>query len=118
LEKNTMLSIIALGFIFFLIICVAASIVALGSLPGKIALQRGHPYPDAVNAASWIGLATGVFWPVAFIWAFLPVPYPASSNGGKDAPETNGDLASLQKRLAALEAMVEKLPAKPAEDAS
>jgi uncharacterized protein DUF3302 len=53
------LGVVALIVIFVLIIAVAAVIVILGSLPGKIALKRGHPHPDAVNAASWIGLATG-----------------------------------------------------------
>jgi hypothetical protein len=68
------LDIFALVVIFFLIILVAAIIVVLGSLPGKIARKRNHPYPDAVNAASWIGLATGVLWPFAFVWAFMTPP--------------------------------------------
>ena len=47
-------------------------IFALGSLPKKIALKRNHPQVDAINAASWIGLAlVGAGWPIAFIWAFL-----------------------------------------------
>ena len=69
-----MLDYVALFVIIFMICGAAAVIVALGSLPGKVARKRGHPWPDAVNVASWIGLATGVFWPIAFIWAYLPVP--------------------------------------------
>jgi hypothetical protein len=68
------LDIVALVVIFLLIILFAAVIVVLGGIPGNIARERKHPYPDAVSAASWIGLATGVLWPFAFIWAFLPVP--------------------------------------------
>ena len=52
---NAVLNVFALLVIFFLIIAFAAVIVVLGSLPGKIALKRGHPHPDAVNVASWIG---------------------------------------------------------------
>jgi len=112
-----MLEYVALFVIVFLITAVAAVIVFLGSLPGKIARRRGHPYPDAVNAASWIGLATGIFWPVAFIWAFLP--YPALATGAtSDSAEPTGDLAKLQERLAALESELKELKARPVEDAS
>ena len=112
-----MLDAVALFFIFFMIIVAAAVIVAVGSLPGKIARRRGHPWPDAVNVASWIGLATGVFWPIALIWAFLPVP---SSGGAATAGATgpNADLASLQAKLAALEETVAKLQSQSGGDGS
>jgi hypothetical protein len=92
----------ALVVIFLIIVAIAAAIVVVGSLPGKIALKRGHPYPDAVNAARWIGLATGVFWPVAFIWAFLPVPVDRGEASAK-AGSVGADLAAIQQRLEALE---------------
>ena len=41
-----------------LVAAVVLAIVALGSLPGKIAAARHHPHADAVNAASWISLVT------------------------------------------------------------
>ena len=97
---------VALGVIFFLLILVTVVIVQLGSLPGKIARRRDHPWPDAVNAASWIGLATGVFWPVALIWAFLPLPAKPSSSNVSDS-STNA--AKLEDRIAALEATIKKL---------
>ena len=97
-----MLDYIALGVIFFLIIIFAAVIVFLGSLPAKIARRRGHPYPDAVNAASWIGLATGVFWPVAFIWAFLPCPNPTEAPSSESI-ESKDSGAKIEERLAELE---------------
>jgi hypothetical protein len=87
---------------------ITAAIVVIGSIPGKIARRRGHPWPDAVNAASWIGLATGVFWPVAFIWAFLPIP----QRGAEDADGTtqpSADTSDLASRVASLEATVKKL---------
>ena len=50
-------------------------IVLLGSLPGKIAAKRGHPQAAAVDAAAWISLVTfGALWPIAFVWAFVPLP--------------------------------------------
>lgn len=109
-----MLNYIALLMIFFLICAVAAVIVVLGSLPGKIARRRGHPWPEAVNAASWIGLATGVFWPVAFIWAFLPIPQrPGASSAG--AMQSGASTADLAERIAALESAVEQLRARAQE---
>ena len=109
-----MLDYIALGVIFFLMVLVTAAIVVIGSIPGKIARHRGHPWPDAVNAASWIGLATGVFWPVAFIWAFLPVPQRSKDDSG----DATSDTADLGGRIAALEAALEKLQSQSKEGAS
>ena len=103
-----MLDYVALFFIFFLIICAAAVIVVLGSLPGKIARKRGHPWPDAVNAASWIGLATGVLWPFAFVWAFLPVPVSGGQSSQGPAPPSD-ELARIHDKLSALESAIEKL---------
>lgn len=72
---------VALGTIVFMAIGAAAAIVVTGGLPGKIARRRNHPWPDAVNIAGWIGLATGILWPLALVWAFLPVPAPYASAG-------------------------------------
>jgi uncharacterized BrkB/YihY/UPF0761 family membrane protein len=108
-----MLDYVALFMIFFLICALAAVIVVVGSLPGKIARRRGHPWPDAVSAASWIGLATGVLWPVAFIWAFLPVP-----QRSKEAPQPGVETGDLVARIAALEAAVEELRSQSQEGAA
>jgi hypothetical protein len=110
-EENMVLEYVSLGVIFALLILLTVVIVQLGSLPGKIARRRGHPWPDAVNAASWIGLATGIFWPLAFIWAFLPLPARTSSSdvSGPGSETGTGDAAKLQDRFAALEATIEKL---------
>lgn len=112
-----MLSYVALFVIFLLLVLVAAQIVLLGSLPGKIALKRGHPWPDAVNAASWIGLATGVFWPVAFIWAFLPIPQRSATSAAESGP-SSADTKTLVERVATLEAAIEKLQAESKEGAA
>ena len=111
-----MLNYVALFVIFFMVCGAAAVIVALGSLPGKIALKRGHPWPDAVNVASWIGLATGVFWPIALIWAYLPVPSSGSLGENGDT-RPDADLSSLHAKLASLEVTVAKLQSLSEEDA-
>src|SRR5271169_5678987 len=74
------------GFAFLvfaiLIAVVVIVIVKLGQLPGQLARKWSHPQASAINAASWIGIATGgVLWPLAFIWAFTtptvrPAPEP------------------------------------------
>jgi hypothetical protein len=62
-------------------------VVSLGALPGKIARKRGHPQAAAVNVAAWISLVTlGALWPLALVWAFLPLPSGSSkSEGGAKA---------------------------------
>ena len=109
-----MLDNIALFVIVILLIMLTAAIVYIGSMPGKIARSRNHPHSDAVNAASWIGLATGVLWPLAFIWAFLPVP--VRTNGSSTETEPSKDLADLQKRLTDLEAAMAGLQSQPGEN--
>ncbi len=71
-------------FVMALLFCVSVTLVVLlGSLPKKIALKRNHPQVDAINAASWIGLACGgIGWPIAFVWAFL-----RSGTSSHSAPE-------------------------------
>jgi hypothetical protein len=76
------------AFVVFAVLLVAAVIivVSLGSLPGQIAYQRGHPQAAAVTAAGWMGVATGgLLWPIALIWAFLK---PTSAAPSVSAPQS------------------------------
>lgn len=62
------------AFVVFAIILtvLVSAIVVIGSLPGKIAMRRGHPQASAINVAAWISLLTlGALWPIAFVWAFI-----------------------------------------------
>ena len=93
---------VALFVIIFLICLFTVAIVIVGQIPGKIARKRDHPYPDAVNVASWLGLATAVLWPVVLIWAYLPIP---ARRGPASAGTTDADLGALEQRVAALEAL-------------
>jgi membrane-bound acyltransferase YfiQ involved in biofilm formation len=66
-----------------LIILVVSTIAVLciaGWLPGHIAKSRNHPYAHAVTVAGWITLFFGfALWPIAFIWAYVDVPFPRRS---------------------------------------
>ena len=113
-RRNEMiLHYVSLGVIVFSVISATAGLVVLGSLPGRIARKRNHPWPEAVNVASWIGLATAVLWPLALIWAFLPVPYPREQPTGEGLG-SNDDSAALQQRIAELEASVAQMQSKEA----
>jgi len=112
-----MLDFIALGSIFLMLVLATVSIALIGSTPGKIARRRGHPWPEAVEAASWVGLVTVLAWPLAFVWAFLPLP--ARPNAiSSDGSQGDEDAAKLQERIAALEAKVEKLQSDQKEGAA
>src|SRR5271165_916814 len=82
----------AFAFVVFAVLIAVGVIivVSLGQLPGKLARKWGHPQAAAVNAASWIGVATGgLLWPLAFIWAFI-VP----SASAAAVPETSAPKSS------------------------
>ena len=61
-----------------LIILVASALAVVfiaGSLPGRIAKSRGHPWAQAVTVAGWVTLICGfVLWPVVLIWAYVDIP--------------------------------------------
>ena len=53
---------------------VAALVWALyiiGSLPGRIARDRGHPHATAISVCGWLGLPTLVLWTVALMLAYV-----------------------------------------------
>jgi hypothetical protein len=85
----------ASAFVVFaiLIAVVVIIIVSLGQLPGRLARKWGHPQAAAINATSWIGIATGgVLWPFAF-WAFT-VPNPRPAFWADDNQQRRGPEAS------------------------
>ena len=103
---------VALGVVFVMLILITAAIVIIGSLPGDIARKRNHPWPAAVNVASWIGLAVGVLWPLALVWAYLPVPRPGNAD---DKPASDEDAKQLRQQVAQLQATVDELQSKTGE---
>ncbi len=83
----------AFAFVVFAILIAVAVIVIvkLGQLPGQLARKWNHPQASAINAASWIGIATGgLLWPLAFVWAFMnpmkpgPAPSPDENLAGEE----------------------------------
>ena len=71
----------AFAFVVFAVLIFVGMIivVSLGKLPGQLAQKWNHPQAAAINAMSWIGIATGgLLWPIAFIWAFT-TPFGAKS---------------------------------------
>jgi hypothetical protein len=71
----------AFAFVVFAVLIFVGVIIVvnLGKLPGQLAHKWNHPQAGAINAMSWIGIATGgLLWPVAFIWAFT-TPFGAKS---------------------------------------
>jgi hypothetical protein len=74
--KATLESMTGLDYFTFVVLAmlIAAAVAIaffLGSLPGKIASDRGHPQADAIRVAGWLGLLTlGLLFPFALIWAY------------------------------------------------
>lgn len=101
------------AFVVFgiLFLAIVIAIVGLGSLPGNIARRRGHPQADAITAAGWIGIASlGIFWPIAFVWAFLRPANEAVPQTSQEGDES-ALLVDIQNRLKSLELAVDKLRA-------
>jgi len=60
-----------------LVVSTIAVFCIMGWMPGHITRLRHHPWAQAVSAAGWMTLIFGfVFWPIAFIWAYVDVPAP------------------------------------------
>jgi prepilin signal peptidase PulO-like enzyme (type II secretory pathway) len=58
--------------VFLMIVAtVVGFVVFLGLWPGRVAVQRQHPYQDAITVGSWVALITGgILWPLILIWAY------------------------------------------------
>jgi hypothetical protein len=87
----------AFAFLIFgvLIAVVVIVVVKLGQLPGHLARKWDHPQASAVNAASWIGIATGgPLWPLAFIWAFM---VPTARSAVTQPPEPTAPVAASKE---------------------
>ena len=70
-----MLDVMTFAVLAILIAAAIFVVVKLGSLPGTLARDRGHPQADAINVAGWLGLFTlGVVWVLAMVWAFTKPP--------------------------------------------
>jgi hypothetical protein len=80
--------------------------VAMCSIPHRIAQKRNHPHQDAIYVAGWFSLfVLHVLEPFLWIWASMYDPqrgWGFSGNAPAD-PATEKELAELRARIAALE---------------
>jgi hypothetical protein len=91
----------AFAFVIFAVLIAVSVIiiVSLGKLPGRLAREWGHPQASAINATSWIGIATGgLLWPLAFIWAFMvPTARPAAGRPDAQPPPASEEAPAARK---------------------
>ena len=95
------LDIFSLVVIGILVGAVIWLIVVLGTMPGRIARERGHHQADAINGLGWIGVITfGLAWPLALVWAYM-------DSGSQGADEYGARIDALEAELAMLKAQGE-----------
>ncbi|PQO45578.1 DUF3302 domain-containing protein [Blastopirellula marina] len=81
---------------------IVVAIVALGSLPGRIARRKNHPHASAIEAASWLGLLLGgIGWVVAFVWALIPF-----GTSTTEDPSLRQQVADLQSEVQSLKSQL------------
>lgn len=91
------LDVFALLVMILLVAVLIWLVVLLGSLPGKVARDRGHPQADAIQVLGWIGIITlGVSWFIAFTWAYT------KPLAGRSDPELEARVRSLENQIAKL----------------
>ena len=81
---------VALGLIFFVIVLFVYMIVALHTVPGKVARKNNHPQLKAIEICSLMGLIIFPFWMIAMVWANYRPPeilIPAEA----DPDDSSGD---------------------------
>jgi hypothetical protein len=106
----------ALGILIVIGITVLYAIIYIHDIPYEIAKKRNHPHQDAIHTAGWVSLfLMHTIWPFLWIWATLYKPEVGwgmetiqveNSPEGSDAK--SDEIAALQRRVAALEAIISK----------
>ena len=95
----------AFAFVVFAVLIFVGVIIVvnLGKLPGQLAHKWNHPQASAINAMSWIGIATGgLLWPVAFIWAFTtPLGAKSAKSDLQQIDPDTGDSVTALRQLPA-----------------
>lgn len=72
LAKFDFWQIVTLGLLFSTVVIFLVVVVAILTLPGRIAIQRKHPDAEAVRTMGLLGFLAVVPWMQAFIWALRP----------------------------------------------
>lgn len=91
----------ALGILFFTVIVLFYTIIAIHDIPYEIAVHRNHPHQDAIHVTGWISLFTlHAIWPFLWIWATLYRP--ERGWGFSDGKPVQDHVTRLEKEVAAL----------------
>jgi len=99
---------VALVLLIVIVGLVVYGLIAIWGIPYEIAKSRNHPHQDAIGAATWVSLFTlGALWPFLWIWAMA---YRPDRGWGlsASAPASLATVEQLEKRVAALEHILEK----------
>lgn len=72
LAKLDFWQIVTLGLLFSTVVIFLIVVVAILTLPGRMAIERKHPDAEAVRTMGLLGFLAVVPWMQAFIWALRP----------------------------------------------
>lgn len=72
LEKFDFWQLVTLGLLFSTVVIFLTVVVAILTLPGRMAIERKHPDAEAVRTMGLLGFLAVVPWMQAFIWALRP----------------------------------------------
>src|SRR6516225_12327697 len=94
-----------------LAVAVVWALYMLGSLPGRIASDRGHPHAAAISVCGWLGLLIFVLWPVALAWAYVtPMDRQRRPLREEELDALAGDLDEIAKQIEAIKERLSALP--------
>lgn len=72
LSKFDFWQLVTLGLLFSTVVIFLTVVVAILTLPGRMAIARKHPDAEAVRTMGLLGFLAVVPWMQAFIWALKP----------------------------------------------
>jgi hypothetical protein len=102
------LSTFALLILILIAILIGAAIWLLGSLPGKVAAVRNHPYANAIQVGGWATLFLGIIaWPLVLMWAYSAPTIVANAESTPDE-KWRGELAYLKTEVATLKKQLQQ----------
>jgi hypothetical protein len=93
-----------------LVIAMVWGLRILGSLPGRIASDRGHPHAAAIGVCGWLGLLVFVLWPVALAWAYVTPKGHQRRTLREEMDALAGDLDEVSKEIEAIRGRLSALP--------
>jgi hypothetical protein len=99
-----LLEYVALLLLIVVALTIVYGMVAMCSIPHRIAQKRNHPHQDAIYVAGWFSLfVLHVLEPFLWIWASMYDP--KRGWGFSKAPDeaATAELAELRARVASLE---------------